>query len=453
MRIRGSSVRLALISMLVLISGMQTGPAFARTELTPTLELNQTFIDVDQTVGSGTSGSVTVISPGLDYSIETPKTELDMSLAVNAEIYSGLDRDDENIPVLDLGAVFDHDPGRWQSTLSAGIQQVNASDDGIQSISDEVFNPFTEELRTATAGTDYNDRLSGNMDYSAGLGLDYTEYEDEPSTKGANLNLSIDNFRSGNAFTWVGSMFNEITETEGEDTQVDLLALTLNYRVNQRWQAFIDFSNWDTDEDDLSMDGYLVGLSWTSNQRTFVRAGIGELDGEATYNLVAQVTRRRLLLNAKYSEGITSARTDTLTQMGGGFTGALDSGSVSAELVLQKRGDLGFSLQGRRSLFSFNLYDYTRDPIVTSDVEDGTGFEMNFTRQLPRSATLGVGVYGQETELTETNELAEINTYYSKTVAKSVEARVNLNLAKQDSSLDENEYEQVQLGFIVFMTF
>ena len=60
-----------------------------------------------------------------------------MSLLVDAEYYTGLDRDDRVLPTLDFGAIFDHDPGRWTSTVVADIRQVNDSVDGVQSLSNE----------------------------------------------------------------------------------------------------------------------------------------------------------------------------------------------------------------------------------------------------------------------------------------------------------------------------
>ena len=84
-----------------------------------------------------------------------------------------------------------------------------------------MFNPFTRELRTFAADTNYINRLSSNVDYRAFARVDRSYLEDDDPTNGANLDLSINNFRSGNSFTWVGAVATDLTNTEGDRTQID----------------------------------------------------------------------------------------------------------------------------------------------------------------------------------------------------------------------------------------
>jgi hypothetical protein len=309
-------------------------------------------------------------------------------------------------------------------------------------------------LRTPTN----NNRLSSIIDYRTILRVDRTRFEDRDPTNGANLDLSINNFRSGNTFTWTGAVETDQTNTEGDRTQIDLLALTLYYRINSRLKAFTDLTGWRTNEDDPGLDNdqrhesFYLGLAWANRQNNYLRVGIGEFDGEASYSLNAQLTRRRSRLTASYTDGVTSARTDTLNR-GGSASGTLDSRSLSSDPVVQKRADLDFSLQGRRSVFSLNLFDYNREPIEPGLTEYGSGFAIIFSRTLPRLASTGIDFRGQRTELTETNDLGEFNAYYQKPLGKNLEAKVNLNLSRQESSNEANEYEQVQLGFSLFMSF
>jgi hypothetical protein len=444
--------------ILALAMGLPATQVFATTQITPLLGLNHTFINTDSNRAGSQAGGVSVISPGLDYSLESRHTTIDMSLLVDAEYYTGLDRDNRVLPNLDLGAIFDHDPGRWKSTLAANIQQVNDSVDGIQSLSQETFNPRTKELRTFSAGTNYNNRLSSTIDYLASVGVDRTKLEGDDPTNGANLDLSINNFRSGNPFTWTGAVATAVTDTEGDKTQIDVLELTLYYQINSRYKAFTDLTGWRTSEDDSGQDNgevkesFILGLAWANTQDNFIRVGIGEFDGEVSYSLNAQLTRRRSILTASYTDGVTSARTDTLGR-DGNSTGALDSQSLTATPVLQKRADLGFSLQGRRSVFGLSLFDYSREPIGPGSTEDGSGFAITFSRTLPRLASAGIDIRGQRTRLTETNDVGEFNAYYQKPLGKNLEAKVDLNLSKQTSTNEDNEYEQAQLGFSLSMSF
>ena len=456
MKAQGYSVNLIplLLTVAMVFPATQVS---ATTQFTPLLGLNHTFINVDSLAGPD-AGGVSVISPGFDYSLESRHTTLDMSLLLDAEYYTGLDRDNRVLPYLDFSAIFDHDPGRWKSTVVADIGQVNDSIDGVQSLSQNVFNPFTEGLGTFSADTDYNNRLSSTIDYQAILRVDRTKFEDRDPTNGANLDLSINNFRSGNTFTWTGAVATDQTNTEGDRTQIDLLALTLYYRINSRLKAFTDLTGWRTNEDDPGLDNdqrhesFYLGLAWANRQNNNIRVGIGEFDGEASYSLNAQLTRRRSQLTASYTDGVTSARTDTLNR-GGSASGTLDSQSLTSDPVVQKRADLGFSLQGRRSVFSLNLFDYNREPIEPGLTEYGSGFAIVFSRTLPRLASTGIDFRGQRTKRTETNDLGEFNAYYQKPLGKSLEAKVNLNLSRQESSNEANEYEQVQLGFSLFMSF
>jgi len=456
MRAQGYSVN--FYAVIVIALAFPASQVSATTQITPSLGLNHTFINTDSNRAGSEAGGLSVISPGLDYSLESRHTTLDMSLLVDAEYYTGLDRDARVLPKLNFGAIFDHDPGRWKSTLAANIQQVNDSVDGIQSLSQETFNPLTKELRTFSAGTNYNNRLSSTIDYQASARADRTKLEGDDPTNGANLGLSINNFRSGNAFTWTGAVATDATDTEGDKTQIDALALTLYYRINSRYKAFTDLTGWRTSDDDPGLDngevqkGYILGLSWANRQDNYIRFGIGEFDGEVSYSLNAQLKRRRSIFTASYKDGVTSARADTLNR-GGNSIGTLDSQSLTSNPVLQKRADLGFSLQGRRSLFNLSLFDYNREPIGSGSREDGSGFAITFSRTLPRLASTGIDFRGQRTKLTETNDLGAFNAYYQKLLGKSLQAKVNLNLSKQKSTNEDNEYEQAQLGFSLAMSF
>lgn len=300
--------------------------------------------------------------------------------------------------------------------------------------------------------------MSSIIDYQASAGVDRTELEGDDPTNGANLDLSMNNFRSGNLFTWTGAVATDIADTDGDTTQIDVLVLTLYYQINSHFKAFTDLTGWRTSEDDPGLDNgevkksFILGLSWANRQDNYIRVGIGEFDGEVSYSLNAQLTRRRSLFTASYTDGVTSARADTLSR-DEISTGALDSQSLTATPVLQKRADLGFSLQGRRSVFSLNLFDYNREPIGPGSTESGSGFAISFSRTLPRLASAGIDFRGQRTELTEKNDVGEFNAYYQKLLGKNLEAKANLNLSKQDSTNEENEYEQAQLGFSLSMSF
>jgi hypothetical protein len=274
-----------LISLLLAVAmAFPATQISATTQFTPLLGLNHTFINVDSPAGHD-AGGVSVISPGFNYSLESRHTTLDMSLLVDAEYYTGLDRDNRVLPDLGFGAIFDHDPGRWKSTVVAAIGQVNDSIDGVQSLSPNVFNPFTKGAAIFSADTDYNNRLSSTIDYQALLGVDRSNFEDGDPTNGANLNLSINNFRSGNLFTWTGAVATDQTNTEGDRTQIDALILTLYYRINKRLKAFTDLTAWRTNEDDPGLDNgqgqesFYLGLAWANRQNDCLRVSIGELDG------------------------------------------------------------------------------------------------------------------------------------------------------------------------------
>jgi hypothetical protein len=116
LKAQGYSVNLIPLLLAVAMAFPATQVS-ATTQFTPLLGLNHTFINVDSLDGSD-AGGVSVISPGFDYSLESRHTTLNMSLLVDAEYFTGLDRDNRVLPYLDSAASLRNSS---DSTCHAGL--------------------------------------------------------------------------------------------------------------------------------------------------------------------------------------------------------------------------------------------------------------------------------------------------------------------------------------------
>ncbi|MGD8414736.1 MAG: hypothetical protein PVF33_10910 [Candidatus Latescibacterota bacterium] len=422
--------------------------AVAESVFTPILGGKLAYLEAE-VADMDESGTASVISPGFEYQLSTPRTDLSLNYRIDSIQYSGLDREDRNVPYMTLNSEFSHDSGgRWKSQIYGSIDQADSSVDGILSNRDEIFNDQTEELRIARARTSRRGQFGPQVQFLANLGVDTVDFEDSEDTRGADLGFSIDNYLSTNAFTWSGSLTREVVKSDdgNEDSEINTADVNLNYRLSYRWQVFTNLRQTDTDDDELDEDRTLVGVLWTPKPSTFLRLGTGKLGDSDIYELDAETRTRKVRFNASYTEEITTARRDTVDALNqGAFVGTVNPQSVSSRPVVQQRTDISAVVEGVRSDFTVNLYDYNRDDVVFTEEEEGTGFELIFSRRLPRESSLEIGLFGERYRLVQTNELLELGVKYRRQQSKYVELATGVLFSRQDSDVPENEYKQAQI--------
>ena len=428
--------------------------ALAKPIVIPTFEIRGVVVDNSFDSVSET-GYVTTISPGVIISSNGAKSDFLMVYAYDDITSHDLEQDDREVHELELSAEFRHKPNQWTSYVRANNRLTNRDIDGVQSTNPDIIDVNSEELFTFDIGTTYSERLSRNIQYSAGLNLDYSDEEDSDSTSGREVILSIDNFISENILTWRAQARSNFAESEDDDDQIDELELIFNYRFDQTLSAFLELTATETDSDDsdeLNDDSSLVGLRWSPTRRSFVRAGIGKRGDDDTYDLDARISKARSLYSASYSESVRFRR-DQLFDLPNDQFGQSTQQSTAITPVLRQRGDIAATFTGVRSTITFSIFrDKESDPNNVDD-EVTTGGEIKYDRRLSPRSNLSLTALSQETEFTEEGTLEEFRVSYQKSTSKTAGFEIFVSNASFDSTNEANDYDQASAGATYRVTF
>ena len=169
-----SALYLIIVSQLV----------FAETVVTPGIKVGETVVHNEFDSFSET-GLVTSIQPGVIVSSNGAKS--DFSMVYGLEFLRSHDlesNDDREVHNLDLSGEFRHKPNQWTSYVRANSRLNNSNVDGVQSANPEYLDVNSEQLFTLDLGSTYSDRLSRDVQYSAGVNLDYVDEDDSESSTG-----------------------------------------------------------------------------------------------------------------------------------------------------------------------------------------------------------------------------------------------------------------------------
>lgn len=439
----------SLISLVYLVMVSQI--AFAKSIVTPTLEISEVVVD-NSFDSSSETGYVTTISPGVIISSNGRKSDLLLVYAYDDITSHDLEQDDREVHELELSAEFRHKPNQWTSFVRANNRLVNQDINGVQSTNPDIIDVNSEELFTFDIGTTYSEKLGRNIQYSAGLNLNYSDEEDSDSTSGREVILSIDNFISENILTWGAQGRSNFNESEDDDEQIDELEIVFNYRFDQTLSAFLEWTATETDSDDLNDDSTLVGLRWSPTRRSFVSVGIGKRGDDDIYDLDAGISKARSLYSASYSESVRSRR-DQLFDLPNDQFGQSTQQSTAITPVLRQRGDIAVTFTGVRSTITFSIFrDKESDPNNVDD-EVTTGGEIKYGRRLSPRSNMSLTVLSQETEFTEKGTLEEFTVSYEKSTSKTAEFEIFVSNASFGSTDETDEYDQVSAGATYRVTF
>lgn len=426
--------------------------AYAQTQLTPRIEINQEFID-NKTDTVDESGSVTRISPGFQYLAEGGKNSLSIDYSLDAIASNGLSQDDEVNHNFRLSDSITHIPGRWTSAVTGSISQGNTSSDGIQNLNPNIITDNTQELRTLGINSDVNGKMSESIWYQTSLGADYADYENSPDSKGYNARFLLDNIRARKPFSWQIDLESNNSQTDSDQQQIDTTHLNLDYRVNYRVSTFIDATATDTKNNQLNETETLLGINWTPGRNTSLRIAAGKRGDEDSYLLDGSHKNRRMTLTANYQQTVTTSRQTTLSSLSTGsiFTGTTQS--ISIIPVLEKRSTISMLLTGKLSRFTLSLFQTERDQRDNTQSETTTGAKANFSRELSARSSFDLNLLSQKSETTQENELRDIELNYRKLISQKTSLQISLRNTRQDSSETTNEYEQAVIGVMLTKTF
>jgi hypothetical protein len=441
-------------SLLYLIIASQF--ASAETVITPGIIVGETVVHNEFDSFSET-GFVTSIQPGVIINSNNAKSTFFMAYGLELLRSHDLEtNDDREVHNLDLSGEFRHIPNQWTSYVRANNQLNNSNVDGVQSANPEFLDVNSEQLFTLDVGSAYSDRLSRNVQYSAGVNLNYVDEEGSDSSTGQEVSLSIDNFISDNVLTWRGQIkrneYQDDNDNDNDNDRIDELEVLFNYRFDQALNYFLELSRTETDDSELNENRAIVGFRWSPTRQSFVSVGVGRLGDDETYDFEASLTRARSLFTARYSESITTQR-DQLFELQDDQFGQSTNQSISTIAILRKRGDIGWTLTGVRSTLEVSAFhEEESNPNVTDD-QITTGGDIIYSRQLSPHSSLSLSASYQETEFTEDSTLDEYRVGYEKSTSKTTDLELFVSYASFDSSNDDIDYEQTLAGATYRVTF
>ena len=437
-----------IFSVVYLITASQF--AFAESIVTPTFEIKETFVDNNTDTFSET-GLITQISPGVIIISNGAKLDFSMAYALDVARSHDLERSDRETHQLDLTSEFRHKP-EWTSYASASNRLTNGDIDGVQSNNPDIIDNNSDQLFTFDIGTTYEERLSRDIQYLAGLQLDYADQQDSDSSSGQRVALTIDNYISENILTWGAQGQSRFSKSGGDDERIDALAVTFKYKIDETLNAFVELGTIHTDSSDLDENRTLVGLSWRPSRQSSITVGAGKLGDNKTYELDASITRAHTLFAAKYTERIESLRDQLFDEQNDQFDQSTQT-STSIDPVLRKRGDIAVTQFGVRSAITFSIfYDETSNPNDRND-ERTKGAEIEYDRQLSSRSSLSLSASTQETEFDEKGTLEDYTVSYRKSTSEKANFEVFASYETFDSTDNTREYDQTSVGALYRIAF
>jgi len=451
-------------SMAWLLFGILTGftllsfNSYAQTEVVPAITLKESFLN-NKSATLDESGQVTIISPGIAIKYAQSRLNLTLDYQFNAIINSGLQADDHENQSLNLLTQITHQPNHWDTQFNAGIERINTSPDGIQIIGDINDSLNSQELRTLGISTNYQNRLSTDIEYNTSLSIDYADIEKQGDTDSIALNLGIDNNRTENKLSWNVAISSRKSETSDvsdqfDDNQIDNLQAGLNYRINRKLSTFLAVDKSDTNNKNLNETSTTAGLFWVPNTNSSIKVGAGVRADDTTWSLDSMVKNRRLTLAVNYEEWVTSSRQLVFeeTEFEPGLVTINQSLSITP--VLLKKGTISLTATGRRTDFTLAYFNQSKNlKNINSKEEQIDGVSLTAKRTLSRFSSALLSISSQDSQTTQENTLNNIELSYIKQISKHINWSAEISKTEQTSDVPENEYEQALIGFSLSATF
>lgn len=447
-----SKVRRQLTFVATAILLATPGSAISDTKITPFISVKESLVENETPAGSE-SGNVTIIAPGFNLLSEGPRSYLSLDYRYNAIFSNGLEQDDNQIQELNLESRYEHKPDIWVSTLDASSQQVNTDVNGIQDVALEFSDVNSDELLTVQGDTTVTDKLSSTVDYLTRLNADYARLGDSDPTTGYGFLAGLDNYRAQRQFYWKTSIDSQVARDQDSESRIDELDINLNYRLNRKWSAFTDYTRTETDQNAFEEDFVLVGMIWQPTIRTYVKAGVGDREGEDAYILDARHTRQTFSMSATYDEDVTSLREDTLDQAVSDISAQGTTALVSIEPVLQKRTTINFSIQGQYTEITATAFRIDRSGGTSIEDEITDGLKFYYLRQMTAKSSVAANLQYEETSATEDNELTDIRFDYLTQYSRDERIILSLGWTEQQSTQKANEYERTLLSAEYIVSF
>ncbi len=444
-------IRYGLLAGMALFSALQGHNAWA-IETALNLSLQQAFLKNDFSA-SKESGQATTVSPGFTLSKPEGKLQFDVNYRLDAIIYQGLTESDREDHTLNLSSRLIHDPSTWYSELKSGISRFNVNPDGIQSVNPLLDTPNSRDLQSLDFTTYYNSRLSRDMRLVMDLGVNRTDFEQAPPTDGAEVGISISKNAGWRTLDWSASVRSQENRVSPQRLRIDDLGLAVGYGWSRTMRTFGEFSKTETSGLSTESDSALLGVEFRPSTRFLLKIAAGERDNGDSYALDIQHSHRHMNLFVGYDEQLMSPRAQTLADLSNPDAFQASFLDLSISPVLQKRADVGVTVQGRRSVLSITWFDSTREqPGAVNTRNHQQGGNVSFSRQLSARSSVDVSLGRQKTRQTEKNRLDDFSLSWNKQMSKFVNLQAQLRHTEQVSDNPRSAYEQRSVYFSVHMT-
>ena len=436
-----------LLTLFIIV--VLTGNSDANTEVIPTIAIKESLINTNRDSDEDESGRVTNLKPGIIVIRDGPRSTLSLAYELNIVRNHGLDEDDRETNLLDFFVDYQHIPGKWVSAFRASSELTNIDPNGFQTTNPDFIGDNTTELHVVAVDSNIRDRLTDTIEYRGQVNADLAQYdeEDTPDTYGYGYLFGLDNERSPNRFLWNTSIDSQTAGDDETEDRIDTFDLLLRYLLNTEWSGFASYTYTDTEFSVLDDEATLLGFTWQPNSRNYISVGAGKRGDENNYLLDIRYTKRHMTLLANYTEDITTARADTLNRKESESIAQPTSQSISTVPVLQKSATLDFILTGNYSTITVSAFQTDRSEATgITENEITTGGRFRYRRDLSPKNSLFFDVLQQETEEIETNDLSEITLSYRHQRSRVEIIDVALSYAEQESTDEDNEYDQTILS-------
>jgi len=442
--------RYGLLAGVALFSALQGHNAWA-VETEFSLSLQQAFLENNFST-SKESGQATTVSPGFMLSKPEGKLQFDINYRLDAILYQGLtesDREDHN---LNLSSRLIHSPSTWYSELNSTISRFNVNPDGIQSINPLLDTPNSRDLQSLDFTTYYNSRLSREILLAMDLGVNRTDFERAAPTDGAAAGISVSKNVGWRSIDWSASIRSQENRVSSSRLRIDDLGLTVGYGWSRSLRTFGEFSRTETSGFNTESDSALLGVEYRPSTRFLLKIAAGERDGGESYALDIQHTHRHVNFFVGYDEQLLTPREQTLADLNNPDVFQASFQDLSISPVLQKRADMGVTVQGQRSVLSITWFDSTRDqPGAINTRNHQQGGNVSFSRQLSSRSSVDISLGRQKTRQTENNQLDDVSLSWNKQMSKSINLQAQLRHTEQASDNSLSAYEQRSLYLSVQM--
>jgi len=427
--------------------------SFAILELTPRFSLQESWLS-SSTSSVEDEGFVTLLSPGFNFVNKTKWSLLNLDLNYNAELNSGLEREDQEYHEMSLLYDITHIPDHWLTRITGNVRQVSSDLDGIQFLNSGINSGSTQELKTYGISTTVSKVVNQQINMNTQLSANVSDDENSDPSEALAFSLNIDDKVSGNQIYWdLRSNFRKSMSSDINDEITDW-QLGVNYRINSQYTTYLTTQLTDTSNNELNDSSTLVGLSWQPNSINSVNVAAGVRGESNTYSLSSNYRKNRMSLSLSYKEEVTSSRTDLLEQL------ADDSGELtnypSLEIIplLQQSASITLSLTGRRTNASFSYLFRKRNVSIENSVDEQLDkLIISVTRKLNRKSSLTATFQKQLSKASEDNNVEEWQFAYDRSLSSALNMVIKLNHSELRSDVDENEYKQTSLGLLISASF